>query len=220
VTAAATARPRKPAAAPSKAELDERDRFAKRTAESTSMVRASARTWRTGLTAFITLVTTGALITGRTATDDLTSGWRCALTLLIGGGLLLAMIGLWQALAAEAGTNSKMSTLQEIRKMHGTLEGYETHLAAVAARRLRWAQRAVATAVLVLLAGVAATWWAPPAPPTPPAYLIVTQGVDVTCGVLESADGGRLRLNVPGTHEPVVIPLAQVTNLALTHACP
>jgi hypothetical protein len=59
VSATAAPRARKPAAPPSKADLAERDRYAKRTAESLDGVRASAQTWRTGLTAFITLVTTG-----------------------------------------------------------------------------------------------------------------------------------------------------------------
>jgi hypothetical protein len=192
-------RARKPAKAPSKADLDERDRYAKLTAGSVDTVRGSAQTWRTGLTAFITLVTTGVVIKGRDTTAGLTTGWRALLTILIGGGLLLAVVGLWQALAAEAGTDPKKQTLQDIRAAHGTLTTYEVHLAASAARRLQWGRRAVAGAVLFLLAGIAATWWAPAAAPSPPAHITVTHRHAITCGTLQSVgeeirDNGLLRL--------------------------
>lgn len=123
-------------------------------------VRGSAKTWRTGLTAFITLVTTGVVIRGRDTTVGLAWGWRALVTVLVGGGLLLAVVGLWHALAAEAGTDPKKQTLQEIRARYGTLTAYQVHLADVAARRLQWGQRAVAAAVVFLLAGIAVTWWA------------------------------------------------------------
>jgi hypothetical protein len=126
-------------------------------------VRECARTWRNGLTAFITLVTTGVVIRGRDTTAGLSGGWRTLVTVLIGGGLLLAVAGLWQALAAEVGTDPRKQTLQDIRAVHGTLSAYEVYLAAKAARRLQWGRRAVAAAVLFLLAGVAVTWWVPPA---------------------------------------------------------
>jgi hypothetical protein len=200
---------RRPAAAPSKSDLAERDRYAKQAAASLDDVRVSAQTWRTGLTAFITLVTTGVVIKGRDTT-----------AVLIGGGLLLAVIGLWQALAAEAGTDPKTQTLKDIRAAHGTLDAYDVYLAAKASRRLQLGIRAVACAVALLLAGIVATWWAPTATPSPPAHVTVNYRGGVTCGTLQSADGGRLRLTVAGAHEPAVIPFSQVTNLAVTTTCP
>jgi len=95
---------RRPAAPPSPSDLKERDRYATLTSESLVTVRASAQTWRNGLAAFITLVTTGVVIEGRDNTAGLTAGWRIVVTALIAGGLALAVVGLWQALAAEAGT--------------------------------------------------------------------------------------------------------------------
>jgi len=174
---------RKPSRAPTKTDLDERDRFAKLTAGSVETVRASAQTWRNGLTAFITLVTTGVVIKGRDTTSGLASGWRAIVSVLIGGGLLLAVLGLWQALAAEAGTDAKKQTLQDIRAVHGTLTTYEVHLAAKAANRLQWARRAVAGAVAFLLAGITVTWWAPTAGTRPGASTTVTYGHAVSCSV-------------------------------------
>ena len=82
MTAGPEPRARKPAQAPTKADLDERDRYAKLTAGSIETVRGSAQAWRTGLTAFITLVTTGVVIKGRDTTADLASGWRAVVTVL------------------------------------------------------------------------------------------------------------------------------------------
>jgi hypothetical protein len=143
-------------------------------------VRASAQTWRTGLAAFITLVTTGVIIKGPSTTAGLATGWRFAVTLLLGGGLILAVVGLWLALAAEAGTDPEKQTLQDIRAAHGTLTGYEVHLAAKSADRLQWGRRIVAVAVLLLLAGIGVTWLAPSTTPSPPAHINVGHG-KITC---------------------------------------
>jgi hypothetical protein len=209
-----------PAEPPSPRLLAERDHWAEHANSSLSRVRGSAQTWRTGLAAFLTLVTTGVMIKGRDTTADLTTSWRTAITLLIGGGLLLAVIGLWRALAAEAGTHPRPATLQAIRDQHGTLTAHEVHLASRAARQLAWGKLAVAAAVLFLLAGLCLTWWAPTAPPTPPAYVSVEHADTITCGILLSADGGSLRLTVPGTHAPAVIPMGSITNLAVVTQCP
>ena len=211
---------RKPSQAPSRSDLDERDRYARLITGSIDTVRGSAQAWRTGLTAFITLVTTGVVITGRSTTADLTSGWRTAITVLIGGGLLLAVLGLWQALAAEAGTDPKKQTLQDIRAVHGTLTTYEVYLADKATRRLQRGRRAVAGAVTLLLAGIAVTWWAPTAVSPTPAYVIVTRGHAMTCGVLWPASTGGLRLTIQGSRDPVIIPFSQIASIASTTTCP
>lgn len=212
---------RKPASAPSKADLAERDRYAKLAAASMDTVRTSAKTWRTGLAAFITLVTTGIVIKGPDTTAGLATNWRVLVTILVGGGLLLAVAGLWQALAAEAGTDPKKQTLQDIRAGYGTLAAYQVHLADVAARRLQWGQRVVAAAVVFLLAGIAVTWWAPAVEaPAQPSYIRVVRGQAVTCGTLQSSGTGLLRLAVHGILNPVVIPFSSITSVSITTTCP
>jgi hypothetical protein len=155
------------------------------------MVRGSAQAWRNGLTAFISLVTTGIVIKGRDTTAGLTIGWRILVTVLIGGGLLLAVLGLWQALTAEAGTAPKSQTLQDIRTDHGTLAAYETYLATQAARRLQWGQRAVVVAITFLLAGIIAIWWAPTTTPSAAASMAVTKERHIVI-----PDAHQLRLTV------------------------
>jgi len=211
---------RKPDQAPSRSDLDERDRYAKLTSASTDTVRGSAQAWRNGLTAFITLITTAVVIQGRNTTTGLSTGWRTAVTILIGGGLVLAVVGLWQALAAEAGTDPELQTLQGIRAAHGTLTAYEVHLAAAASRRLQWGRRAVAGALTAFLTGIALTWWAPATAPQPPAYISVTHGHTVTCGILQPFGAGSLRLIVQGNPEPVIIAFPQIISLTPTTTCP
>ncbi|MGN9757926.1 hypothetical protein [Streptomyces sp. SD31] len=214
-------RPRRPTSAPSAFDIAERDAFGEMSAASLDAVRSSAETWRNGLTAFLTLVTTGVVIKGRDTTSVLTTGWKTALTLLIGGGLLAALMGLWQALAAQAGTRPRATTLSAVHDRYGSVAAYKVALAVAAAQRLRRAQYLVALALTLLLAGIVVTWWAPAeAGKAKPVYLKVTHPGGPSCGTLRSADGGKLRLQSPGRHDPVVVPLSDVANMTVVSRCP
>jgi hypothetical protein len=212
------ARARLPRSAPTKADLAERDQFARLVAGSADAVRASAQAWRTGLTAFITLVTTGVVIQGRNSTASLPAAWRAIAITAVGGGLLLAVLGLWQALAAEAGTRPEHESLQDIRDAYGSLARYQAHLAEVASARLRWGIRAATAAITLLFAGIVVTWVAPAAGSALP-MLVAVHGASATCGTLASSGGGELRLTITGG-AVVTIPLAQITSLAVTSTCP
>ncbi|MDT0544506.1 hypothetical protein [Streptomyces lonegramiae] len=214
-------RPRRPTSSPSASDLAERDAFAAMSATSLDVVRTSAETWRNGLSAFVTLVTTGIVIKGRDTTSVLSTGWRMAVTLLIGGGLLTAILGLWQALAAQAGTRPRATTLGAIHREYSSVAAYQVALANAAATRVRRAQYLVAVALALLLAGIVATWWAPAADAKEqkPAYLKVSHQGRSSCGTLRSADGGYLRLKSPGSHELAVIPLAKITNMGMVKSC-
>jgi len=198
----------------------DREAFDTLVKESLPAVRSMVAAWRTGLTALVTLVTTGIILKGRTDTTTLTPPWRIAVTLAIGAGLALAIVGLWHTLAAEVGARTRLHTLDDIRRNYASVQAYQVGQAAAAGRRLQTARTLVAAALGLLLAGVLLTWWAPAAPATPAAYLRVSRSGGSICGTLESADGGILRLAVAGAHEPVAIPLTAITNLAVTPACP
>lgn len=198
----------------------DREAFDALVRDSLPAVRSMVAAWRTGLTALITLVTTGIIVKGRTDTTALALPWRITVTLAIGAGLTLAITGLWHILAAEVGARARLLTLDDIRAQYASVQAYQVGQAAAAGRRLQTARALVAAALGLLLIGVLLTWWAPAAPAKPPAYLKVARYGGTVCGVLESADGGTLRLTVPGVHEPVAIPLTTVTNLAVTPACP
>ncbi|GHG88858.1 hypothetical protein [Streptomyces lanatus] len=214
-------RPRRPTSGPSAFDLAERDAFAALSAASLDTVRTNAETWRNGLSAFIALVTTGVVIKGRDTTSALPPEWRAVVTVLIGGGLLAAIIGLWQALAAQAGTRPRATTLSAVHSRYGSVAAYRVALAAVAGARVRRAaQQLVAVALALLLAGIVVTWWAPAEEPNEkPVYIKVSHTGGSACGTLNSADGGRIRLKSPGRHEPVVVPLTAVTNLKVVKSC-
>jgi hypothetical protein len=161
-------RPRLPEQAPTPADLAERDRFQKLVAESLPAVRASAETWRNGLAAFITLVTTAVVIKGRSTAAEVPTGWRIAITILIALGLALAVVGLWQTLTAQAGARPEALTLADIHERYGSVQAYQVATALRAGRRLTFARYAVAAALTALLTGIALTWWAPAMPATPP----------------------------------------------------
>jgi hypothetical protein len=212
-------RPRRPTASPTDADLAERDAFKALTDESLPAVRSSAETWRNGLTAFITLVTTGVVIKGRDTSSAIDVGWRVVVTVLIGVGLASAVVGLWQTLAAQAGTRSATVTLAEIRSRHGSVAAYKVALAATAARRMRRARAFVGLALTLLLGGIAVSWWAPAAAVDPPGYLRVTYDRTSSCGELLSADGGQLRLKIDGADKPLVVPSTRITNLKVVAKC-
>ncbi len=219
MTTARRYRPALPSRAPTASDLAERDRFAELTHDSMRAVRASAEAWRNGLAAFITLVTTGVIIQGRTTVSELPVGWRLATTLLVAIGIVAAVVGLWQALVAQAGVPVAI-TLPDVRQRYGSLQALEVLSAVRDARRLDRARHWVAASILLLLSGVVLTWWAPAAPSSPPAYLLVTHGATTTCGVLRSADGGVLRVDVSGVHDAAAIPLTEVSNMRVVPTCP
>ncbi|CAM5352488.1 hypothetical protein ACFV27_46035 [Streptomyces antimycoticus] len=212
-------RPRRPARAPSASDIAERDAFAALTAASTTSVRASAEAWRNGLTAFLTLVTTGVIIKGRDTAAGLPAPWLVAVTVLIGGGLLTAVIGLWLTLAAQAGTRPGAVTLHDIHRRYNSVAAYQVAVANQAARRLRIAQGVVAAALALLIGGVVTTWWAPPPSGGKTAYVRVNHQGKSSCGTLRSADGGRIRLRMPGRHELLTVPFGTVTNFKIVTSC-
>lgn len=183
-------------------------------------VRSMAAAWRTGLAGLITLVTTGVILTGRTATAELTPPWLVAVTVAVGGGIACAVVGLWQALAAEVGSRATPISLADILARHASVRAYQAGVAAAASRRLQNARLVVALSLALLLTGVVLTWWAPRAPASPPGYLTVSYATSTVCGRLLSADGGVVRLAVPGAHDSVAVPVSAITNLAVTATCP
>jgi hypothetical protein len=157
-------RPRRPSSGPDEGSLAERDAFAEVARQSLVEVRSSAEAWRNGLSAFITLVTTGVIIKGRDTVAGLPTSWKLIVTVLVGGGLACAVVGLWQVLAAQAGTRHRLTSREGLRREYGSVEVYQVAIAAQAVDKLNIGRRLVVAALILLLGGVAVTWWAPTAP--------------------------------------------------------
>lgn len=205
---------RLPPAGPSAADVADRDLWEKSSEGSLASVQAAAEKWRTGLAAFVTLVTGGLLIKGPEAADDLTTAWRIVLTALGGGGLALAVLGLWQALRSAAGTPSSLRYEDVVR--HGSFKQYQVAAANVASSALARARTLVGLSLVLLGLTVFTWWWAP----TKPTHLVkVATGTETVCGKLESADAQQLAVKPQGASKTTVVPFVKVANLYVVDEC-
>jgi hypothetical protein len=209
---------RRPDIGPSAEDLQQRERWNAYVESSLDTATASAEKWRTGLGAFVTLVTTGLLIKGPEAASDLRTGWRIALTVLLGGGLALAVMGLWLALMAAAGS-ARPRSLEQLMSEFGSIDLMKVALARKAVRFLRGARGLVAVALVMLGAGLITWWWAPKAAPSPAAYVKVSTEKGDYCGVLTSADESTFVLAVAGVKAPQQVPFAKATNIRIVASC-
>jgi hypothetical protein len=207
---------RRPTQGPSPAQIADRDRWEALTAASLATTQAAAEKWRTGLAAFVTLITGGLLIKGPQTAADLETPWRIAITILTGGGLLLAIAGLWMALRAAAGAPGRVG-LPEIVANYGGVRQFEIASAQHASDALGWAKVITAAALSALALAVFASWWAPTVTATP-RIQVSTHGTTV-CGKLSSADGKQLRVQVDGEANPRVVRFDDVENLRVTTVC-
>jgi hypothetical protein len=209
---------RKPPTGPTTTELEERDRWGALSDQSLTSTQTAAEKWRTGLAAFITLITGGLLLKGPEAASDLTTPWRAILSALAAGGLLAAIAGLWLALRAAAGTPSRLNFSQVIAE-YGGIRQFEIACATAASAALRWAKALVAASLLLLGAAVVTWWWAPPKPSQPPALVKVDMSGKTICGTLISADSQQFRVQVEGSSSPETIPFSGATNLRVVASC-
>lgn len=86
---------------------------------------ADARVWRNGYTLLLT--GTGAVLTlAASRLEEATWTWRLALTVSLGGGILLLAVALWLVLTAEGGKHGppRGLSLDSILTTHGSVEAY------------------------------------------------------------------------------------------------
>ena len=190
-------RPRLPRSAASKADLDERDRYAKLTAGSADAVPGKRpslahRADRVHHSGDHRGGHPGAQLDGQPA-RGLARGRHRACQRRPRAGCALG----------SAGARRRGRDTPEERNPAGHPGGlrsptsYEAHLADSAAGQLQWGIRAAAAAIALLFAGIVVTWVAPAAAPSGPA-LVAVHGGAVTCGTLTPAPQGGLRLTIAG----------------------
>ncbi len=208
----------KPPAGPTADSVHDRDRWEELTDQSLPSVQAAAEKWRTGLAAFITLVTAGLFVKGPAAASDMTTSWRAVITAFSACGLLSAIAGLWLALQAAAGTPARIN-LSQITAKYGGVRQFEVACALIASGRLRWARALVAIALVLLVSAAITWWWAPPLPPQPPAMVSIDTPSGTVCGTLDSADNHAFRVQVAGNSSPTRIPYAAARNVRVVASC-
>ena len=213
----AGAKVRLPTRGPTPDQIADRERWEAMTSASLSSVQAAAEKWRTGLAAFVTIITGGLLIKGPQAASDLTTGWRIVVTLLAGAGLALAVVGLWLALQAAAGAPGSVSYPDIVRRFGGVRQ-FEVACARRASDALRRAKVTMACSLSLLALAIFAWWWVPARPAPAPRLQVFVVGSTV-CGKLLSADGQQFRVQVDGEAGPRTIPFNRVENVRVGPSC-
>lgn len=209
---------RKPSAGPTADNVQDQTLWQQLSEQSLASTQVAAEKWRTGLAAFVTLATGGLLLKGPSAASDVTTGWRIALTILALGGLLAAIVGLWLALRAAAGTPAKLN-LTEVVAMYGGVRQFEVATALAASAQLRLARRVVAGSLLLFVAAIGTWWWAPPKPAQPPALISITTPRGAVCGTLINADNHAFTVQQANTSGQIRIPFGTATNVQITASC-
>ena len=201
------------------ADIDECARWDSLIDQSLSSTQVAADKWRSGLAAFVSLITAGLFIKGPGATSDLSNGWRLALTLLGGGGLLVAIMGLWAALRAAAGTPAELDQTTVINK-YGGVRQFQIACAKKASSLIGRAKVLVGLSLICFLAALVTLWWAPAPPSASPVNdVLVTTQRDVICGSLVSSGGQYLQIMRAGTSSAVVIPAFRILDLQVIGSC-
>lgn len=123
---------------------------------------ADARVWRNGYTLLLT--GTGAVLTlAASRLEEATWTWRLALTVSLGGGILLLAVALWLVLTAEGGKHGppRGLSLDSILTTHGSVEAYRVDQATQAQERIRRSQRWAWWGASAVFVGLMLTLWIP-----------------------------------------------------------
>lgn len=151
---------KKPAEPPPPFALRNLDDWEKLVDTSLDRVTEMAQRWQAGLAGFIGIITAILLLEGG-KTSELAHGWALyTVMVLLLAAVLLAVVGLWKALAASAPPHA-MATYDQIIASHGTIRAYKLDAAKTALRRLSQAKILMAIA-FVLLGAAIVVWWTVP----------------------------------------------------------
>lgn len=210
---------RKPAKAPSAATAaDLKDWLALRD-EAITRTKASATAWRNGLAGFVTLLTSVLVLKGADlSTVAQPFRWLTILGLL--GGATLAIIGLWCALTAEAPAEDRAS-LQAVVKEHGSVAGFLQDVALASQKRLKFARRFVAAALILIMVGLT-FWWVGLAEPSSSKVRITWENSSVKqtdCGTLVPSLPNEIGLKTNSAADPLVLTPASIVSIVSVGSC-
>lgn len=135
-----------------------------------------AKAWRNGYAMLAGGL--GALLgfIGTQLSDATAAGWRIALSVLLGGGLVCVAAALLLTLTIEGGRRSSRLNLRQIVATYNSVEAFQAAQAAAALARLDRSKMIAALGAVLAFAGLLVTLWVPgpadkhpsPAPPPKP----------------------------------------------------
>lgn len=206
--------PSEPPPTPTAAEVLAEEQWAEFTEMSASEVAGSATRWQEGMAALTSALAAGILIANAPDASALDPEWRAWVLLAVIVAALGGLVGLGCVLTASAGVPTTITRKQFAAK-YITAEEFRRQKMRSVAWRIRVARYAVVGSILATICAAVLLWVAPGEEP----MLNVQTGDGSSCGAVESADGGEIRLQVRGERNPRVIPLHDVTNLSVVGSC-
>jgi hypothetical protein len=141
------------------------------------LVRSRAEKWTGGIGALTGVLATALIAKGQTDATQLPLGWRIATAILIAAAISLLISATYRAYTAAYDTPGALEQISEIplEGLHDRLQNARTGAATQAQTTLRHAIHATLTAIALLAAAVAITWFAPAkTSPGTPQHLCVT----------------------------------------------
>jgi hypothetical protein len=139
--------------------------------QATALTRAldDAKAWRNGYAMLAGGLSALLGFIGTQLGHGTSWGWRVALSILLGGGLLCVSAALVLAITVEGGRRTVRLNLREIVQAHNSLEAYQAQQAAVALVRLDRSKSIAAVGAVMAFVGLVVTLWMPGK--TDPAHL-------------------------------------------------
>lgn len=214
---------RKPVSAPTSTTASDLRAWQRLTEAGPSRAKEAAATWRNGLAGFVTLLTSALVLKGSDLADI--SGplkWIAVFGCL--GGTVLAIAGLWRALAAEAPAETQVS-YTSVMSESGSVAVYEQKQALSSQNALKDARRLVFWALVALVVGVGSWWLAPKG--GAPTKAKVSWSDDNTsppiarhvCGELVASAPGEMAIRTNSGTDVTVLQISRVTEVTLTGSC-
>lgn len=206
--------PLEPPPAPTAAELLADEQWAEFTRMGASDLAGSTTRWQEGLASLAGTAAAGLLISSAPDAASLGAGWRNWILGVIVVASVSGLLGLGCALIASAGVPATI-TRQKFETKYTTVMEFCRRKARHVASLIRMAQAAAVVSILATVVAAGLLWLAPGQAPS----LKVQTDEGSFCGIVKSADGGEVRLEVAGEQRPRLIPLGDVRNLWTVESC-
>jgi hypothetical protein len=209
----------KPTEAPKAGVSRDLQAWQKLTNEGPESASAASATWRNGLAGFVTLLLSVLVLKG-TDVGDVAEPYRWIAIVGLVLGALLAIVGLWKALSAEAPleTNGNFDAL--VRR-HNSVAEYLQTVAAQSWKKLDQARFFIGLSLASILVGIIA-WWVAPSTSTEGKVSITWHahnGSRTDCGSLVPAAPRTVAVQANGRSDVVAVPASDIVEMKQVAAC-
>lgn len=135
------------------------DAFARFLASALERALADARVWRNGYALLASGIGAILALVGTRLTDTTPAAWRLALSVTLGGGLLLVARALWMTTTIEGGRRPTSVSLGPVVQEHNSFEMYQVDQADAAIIRLASSKRWALAGGFLCFVGLLCTLW-------------------------------------------------------------